>query len=312
MDDAAPPHDAAPRRSRIGVFALIVALVFALGLALMWVGMRDGEGWWNADFTPAAPLGDQPAEQPSAPAAAVAPELAPAPGITSTDPLTLATRESTLAAQIAALEARAASIGVDVAGAADRAGRAEAILVAFAARRAIERGAPLGYLEEQLRTRFGTTQQRAVVSVIQAGRDPVTIEALRQALDANASLLLNSGAGGWFDGLLRELRSLVVLHEANVPSPLPADRLARARRMIDAGQVEPALEEIGRLPGAAQASNWTAAAQRYIDARRALDTLETSAIVGTIPAATGVPAPVAAPEVSPALPDPSAPTPVMP
>jgi hypothetical protein len=274
MDDAAPPHDAAPRRSRIGPFALVIALILALGLALMWVGMRDGEGWWNS--------ASQPAAEPSPAILDAAAQPAPAAAV---DPLTLATRESALSAQLAALEARAAGIGADVAGAADRAGRAEAILVAFAARRAIERGAPLGYLEEQLRTRFGTTQQGAVVTVIQAGRDPVTIEALRQALDANAPLLLNSGAGGWFEGLVRELRSLVVLHEANAPSPLPADRLARARRMIDAGQVEPALEEIRRLPGAAQAANWTAAARRYIDARRALDTLETAAIVGTIPVA---------------------------
>lgn len=278
MDDAAPPHDAAPRRSRIGPFALVIALILALGLALMWVGMRDGEGWWNSASQPAA----EPSPVTFDPAAAQPPPIA----ATAADPLTLATRETALAAQLAALEARTAGIGADVAGAADRAGRAEAILVAFAARRAIERGAPLGYLEEQLRTRFGATQQRAVTTVIQAGRDPVTIEALRQALDANAPLLLNSGAGGWFDGLVRELRSLVVLHEANAPSPLPADRLARARRMIDAGQIEPALEEIGRLPGAAQAANWTAAARRYVDARRALDTLETAAIVGTIPQAS--------------------------
>ena len=278
MDDAAPTHDAAPHRSRIGPFALVIALILAVGLALMWVGMRDGEGWWNS--------ASQPVSEPSPVIVdAAVPQPAPAVGGAAMDPLTLATRENALAAQLAALEARTAGIGADVAASADRAGRAEAILVAFAARRAIERGAPLGYLEDQLRTRFGTTQQRAVVTVIQAGRDPVTIEALRQALDTNAPLLLNSGAGGWFEGLLREVRSLVVLHEANTPSPLPADRLARARRMIDAGQVEPALEEIGRLPGAARAENWTAAAQRYINARRALDTLETAAIVGTIPVA---------------------------
>jgi hypothetical protein len=293
MDDAAPPHDATPRRSRIGVFALIVALVIALGLALMWVGMRDGKGWWNAELAPTA------TPSPPAIADAAPTPVPPAAVAAAIDPVTLATRESALAAQLAALEARTAGIGVDVAEAADRAGRAEAILVAFAARRAIERGAPLGYLEEQLRSRFGATQQRAVVTAIQAGRDPVTIEALRQALDANAPLLLNPGLDGWFNGLMREMRSLIVLHEATAPSPLPTDRLARARRMIDAGQVEPAIEEISRLPGAAQAANWTAAAQRYVAARRALDTLETAAIVGTIPAAApaAVPVPVPVPVV---------------
>ncbi len=271
MDDAAPPHHAAPPRSRIGPFAIAIALAFAVGVALMWFAARDGE-WLMRDAAPAA--------APSPIPTIAAP---PPPPVVTTDPLTLATRESALAAQLAALEARTAAIVPDISGAADRAGRAEAMLVASAARRTVERGAPLGYLEDQLRTRFGMTQQRAVITVIQAGRDPVTIEALRQALDANAGLLVAPDADGWFDGLVQEMRSLVVLHDANAPSPLPADRLARARRMLDAGQVEPALEEVSRLPGAAQASKWTAAARRYIDTRRALDTLETAAIVGTIP-----------------------------
>ena len=252
MDDAAPPQDAAPRRSRIGPFALAVGLIFAIGLALMWVGMRNDNAWLTNGADPAA--------EPSPAIEAPVP-----PVTTSARPV--------------------APTGGDVSNAADRAGRAEAILVAFAARRAIDRGTSLGYLEDQLRMRFGATQPDAVDTVIEAGREPVTIEALRQALDANATVLLNPGANGWFDGLLNELRSLVVLHEATTPSPLPADRLARARRMLDAGQVEPALEEISRLPGAAQATKWTSAAARYVAARRALDTLETAAIIGTIPTA---------------------------
>lgn len=273
MDDAAPLD--APRRTRIAPLAIVVVLAFAIGVTLMWLATR--EGWLAEEPAPVA------AVRAAAPPAA---SIAPTPAAVAMAPLTLETREVALAARLAALEARAAAISVDIATSADRAGRAEAILVAFAARRAIERGMQLGYLEEQLRARFGLTQQRAVVTIIQAGRDPVTIEALRQALDANAVLLLNPGASGWFDGLLQELRSLIVLHEANTPSPLPADRLSRARRMLDEGQVEPAIEEIGRLPGAAQAAKWTAAARRYVDARRALDTLETAAIVGTLPTAT--------------------------
>lgn len=269
--DEAVPLDPAPRRSRAGPFILIVALAFVIGLALMWMAARDGGGWWAPATPPAA-----------APAATTVPTAPPATG--ATDPLTLATREAALAAQLAALEARTAAIGVDVTTAADRAGRAEAILIAFAARRAIERGSPLGYLEEQLSRRFGATQQTAVDAVVQAGREPVTIESLRQALDANAALLLNPGSQGWFGGLITELRSLVVLHDANTPSPLPSDRLARARRRLDAGQVDAALEEIRRLPGGAQVSKWTTDAQRYLAAHRGLDTLETAAIVGTIPA----------------------------
>ena len=292
MDENAPLAPA-PRRSRVGPLTLFVVLALVVGLALMWLSMRDGTSWWQRQAKPPA------VEKANATAevAAVA-----APAAAAVDPATLAARESALAAQLAALEARTAGLNMDVTQSQDRAGQAEAILISFAARRAIERGAPLGYLEDQLRQRFGTTQQAAVDTVIQAGRDPVTIEALRQALDANRSMLLNPGADGWFAGFMDEMRRLVVLHDANTPSPLPADRLARAQRLLDAGQVEPALEEVARLPGGTQAANWSAAARRYIAARQALDTLETAAIVGTIPS-TGMPA-----ETAPA-PTPAEPTP---
>ncbi len=300
MDDPAP-LDPAPRRWRSGLFPLLILLAVAVGLALMWAATREGGGWWpRTGDAPSAATGTSGATSPVPPAL-------PAAG--ATDPVTLATRESALAAQLAALEARAATIGGDIAASSDRAGRAEAILVAVAARRSIERGAPLGYLEDQLRQRFGATHLAAVDTVIAAGRDPVTIIALRQALEANASLLLNPGSDGWFSGLVDELRRLVIIHDANTPSPLPAERLARARRMLDAGQVEPAVEEISRLPGGAQVGKWTAAARRYIAAHRALDTLETAAIVGTIPPSPTLapPAPAAEAPATPTADQPAAP-----
>ena len=277
MDDPVA-LDTPPRRSRIAPLAIVVLLAFVIGVALMWLAMRDGARWLPKDGAPTDAPSPAPSPLPVI-AAAPPPTTATAAAI---DPLTLSTRESALAAQIAALEARAATISSDAQTAGDQAGRAEAILIAFAARRALDRGVGLGYLEEQLRQRFGRTQPQATYTVIEASRDPVTLEALRQALDANAAVLLSGTGGGWFDGLTRELRSLVILHDASAPSPLPADRLARARRMLDARQVEPALAEIGRLPGAAQATNWITAARRYIDARKALDALEGAAIVGSV------------------------------
>ena len=98
----------------------------------------------------------------------------------------------------------------------------------------------------------------------------------------------------------------MVIHEAGTPSPLPADRLGRVRRMIDAGNVEGALAEARRLPGAANAASWTAAAQRFVDAHRALDQLETTAIVGTITPPAAPPATIQAP--APAIPAEPAPT----
>src|SRR3546814_1774004 len=63
-------------------------------------------------------------------------------------------------------------------------------------------------------------------------------------------------------------------------SDLPSDRLARARYLIEAGQVESALAEVRRLPGAPRADRWITAAQHYVDSRRALDVIETAAILG--------------------------------
>lgn len=273
--DEAVPLDPARRRSRVGLITIFVVLALLVGLALMWFSVQDGPGWWQQAAAPASVPTAVPSDAPPA-----APPGTPALG--PVDPVTLATRESALAAQLAALEVRAAGMELDVNAAADRAGRAEAILVAFAARRALERGKPLGYLEEQLHQRFGSTHPQAVATVVELGRDPVTLEGLREAMDANAPLLLNPGTRDWFDGFLGELRHLVVLRDANLPSAIPSERLMRARRLIDAGRVEAALEEVARLPGGAQAVNWTNAARRHIAAAHALDALETAALVGTI------------------------------
>ncbi|MFT3977768.1 MAG: hypothetical protein QM688_11725, partial [Sphingomonas bacterium] len=175
-----------------------------------------------------------------------------------------------------------------------QAGRAEATLVAFATRRAIDRGLPLGYLEVQLRERFGAHAPASVATIIQAARQPVTVAALRQALDTNADVLVN-GDDGWLEGVRRQLGNLIVLHDASTPSQLPGERLARARRLLEAGQVPAALAEVSRLPGAAASGNWAGAARRYVAAHRALDNLEAVALMLPPPAAPKRAEPEAAP-----------------
>lgn len=262
MDDPAPNHPAR-RASRIGPVLAIALVAFTIGIALMAFAMRNAPGWLTAVRAPTA----------AQPAPAVA---APAP--TASD---LAARGAVLAAQLASLETRAAATDRDSAAAAGQAGRAEAILVAFAVRRAIDRGVGLGYLEEQLRQRFAATLPRETIAVARAARSGVTLEDLRTGLDTAAPTLLAADRD-WWAGIGTEWRNLVVIHRAGEPSPLPADRLARARRMVEAGNVEAALGEVTRLPGAAQAENWIAAARRYVETRRALDTLEAAAITGAI------------------------------
>ena len=63
------------------------------------------------------------------------------------------------AARIASIESRLGAIESQAQAAAGSAGRADAMLVAFAARRAIDRGVALGYLEPLLVQRFGAAHQ---------------------------------------------------------------------------------------------------------------------------------------------------------
>ena len=47
--------------------------------------------------------------------------------------------------------------------------------IAFAARRAIDRGVALGYLENLLTERFGQQHQAAVATIVTASRQPVRL-----------------------------------------------------------------------------------------------------------------------------------------
>jgi hypothetical protein len=201
-----------------------------------------------------------------------------APG---TDLASLSAREQAQASRINELETRLAVIDTDSRAASAYAGRAEGLMVAFAARRAIDRGLPLGHIEGQLRQRFEATEPGAVAVIIRAAADPVTREDLRLALDAIAPTLVSGGSSGsWWRGFKREVSSLVVLRKDTTPSPQPNDRLTRARRAIDGGNVEAALGEVARLPGANDAPSWQAAAKRYLETRRALDSIELAALQG--------------------------------
>lgn len=262
MSSLAPAHTRP--RPRVVAVGLAFLLAFLLGLAVAIYGGRRF-GWFAPP--PAPPQTAQPITAPQRSAAEQ-----------PFDVTALTAREADLSSRLAALEARLPVVTADVGGAAAQAGRAEAILTVAAARRALDRGAPLGRLEDQLRLRFGGVDPRAVGTVLTVARTPVTLEDLRLGFAAIAPELQTGGRDGFFPALRRELGTLIVLRRTGTPSPLPAERVARARRLLDAGQVEAALAEVRNLPGAARAENWMAAARRFAAARRALDALEDSAI----------------------------------
>ncbi|MET4898462.1 hypothetical protein RN629_15100 [Sphingomonadaceae bacterium jetA1] len=276
MNDFAPFDRPPPRGPRTGTMIALILFAFAAGLALMAYGVHRWS-WFGGGAattqhvgaakpgtTPDGTTNDTPRTNPAA------------------DPAALASREAALAAQLATLEARAAAIATDSAAAGVQASRAESILVAAAARRAVDRGQPLGYLEEQLRLRFGASEPHAVAALVLAARQPVTLEMLRQGLDTLGPKLVVNEAHGWWEGLRQELRRLIVIREATAPTSDPVDRLAGARQLLGDGQVDAARAEVERLPGAASAKSWLNNAHRYALARRALDLIENAALTAPV------------------------------
>jgi hypothetical protein len=194
-----------------------------------------------------------------------------------------------------------AQLDVQSRSAAGNAGRAEALLVAFAARRALDRGISLGYLEMMLRQRFGATQPAAVGTIIASAQSPVTLQELQDGLVELAPKLSGGGPDqGWWDAFRAELAGMIIVRKSGTPSPIPAERMRRARRSLESGQVTVALAEILRLPARDNAADWIAKARRYILARQALDTIETAALVDPHAPQAPVRPPLPAPATAPA------------
>lgn len=211
------------------------------------------------------------------PPAEARPSLVPAPLAI------VATPSRAEAERIAALEARLALLERETQVVQGSAGRADALVIAFAARRAVERGVALGYLEPLLVERFGTRHQRAVATVLTAARTPVTLAELTAEYERLGPLLRGKGPDeSWWDGVRRELGSLISIRRNDTPNPRPAARYERAMAWLEAGEIDAALAETMRLPGAArpEAQGWIARARRLIAVKRALDEIESAALVG--------------------------------
>ncbi|WP_152414684.1 hypothetical protein [Blastomonas sp. AAP53] len=188
---------------------------------------------------------------------------------------------SALNDRVAELENRLSLINVQAQAASGNAGRAEGLLIAFAARRALDRASALGYLEGQLQLRFGAAQPNAVATIIRASKSPVTMDQLRTQLeDIGPTIVSGSADGeGFWDTLTREASELFVIEQEGTVSQTPTQRMQRAKRYLEAGRVEAALGEIERLPGRDKAAAWVAKARLYAEARRALDIIESAAIL---------------------------------
>ncbi len=257
---------------------LIGGSAFALGvLAMIWIlGRWEGVGQ-ALGIVPEPVVEGPPAPAPQRNLLQPQPAPAPAPATPEMD------------ARLAALEQRLGELGSDAQSAVGNVDRAEGLLVAFAARRALERGVGLGYLEGLLRQRFGESQPEAVGTVIDFAQQPVTLQQLQVSLTEIGPRLTGAGPAQTFWGAVgTELTNLVVVRRAGTQSTDPRERLRRAVTRLEAGQVDQALEEVQRLPGRENGRDWMQAAQRYVAARRALDTIELAAF-------TAAPAPAPRP-----------------
>ena len=207
-------------------------------------------------------------------------QVAAAPVLPGSAPLPAASLATgALDQQVSALEQRLAQLNLQAAAFGGNSVRAEGLLVALAVRRAIERGTGLGYLEQQLRTRFGAARPDAVNTLVAAGKMPVTLDTLAAQLDALGPALLGqpTNEGGW-DRFTRELGSLFVIRREAGQVKQPALRLDQARLLLRSGKIAEAMAEVARMPGSLAAKDWQAAAQRYADAQAALDQIEQAAL----------------------------------
>jgi hypothetical protein len=263
-------------------------------LLLAFVGGIIGAGWlanrlgyWDGNFT---------LETAAVPKTAAVPVIPPFSNVAPPDDT------------VTSIENRLTQINADAAAASGNAARAEGLLVAFAARRAIDSGAALGYLADQLRLRFGTSQPQAVATILAASQAPVTLEILQAELQALDNVLLtgNRDAGVWAT-VSKEFSELFVLRKDGAPSPAPTQRLLRAHTLVESGNIGGAISEVSAMPGAPAAQGWLAKARRYNQARKALDILERSAIIAPAPLPAMI-APVvpivedSAPQTSPVAP----------
>jgi hypothetical protein len=241
-----------------------------IGLALIVAGAAAAT-WALARYQPAAKfLGVVPAPPPAQRAVTVLQPVAqPGPEATVPDE------------RVAELETRLSKVENATERAEGSAGRADALVVAFAARRALDRGVALGYLENLLVDRFGNQHQRAVGTIIAASHEPVRLNDLIAQYETLGPELRRGGPqDSWWTNFQRELGSLIDVHRADHPSPSPDARYTRAMQRLSSGDVDQALAETMRLPGAARANDWVAKARRYVAAHRALDEIESAALLG--------------------------------
>ena len=284
---AAPAADRASRRSLWPWLLTLAALTFAAGLLLSpWFETEVRDRLFGARPDAVSDLAARNAQQARAIASlqsrigefeAVAAKVEAAGGA---DP----DRLDRLEARLDAVGGEVGALGVRVAGAvtgaAEDANAAKAVLLAAAARRAVESGQPLGALEMPLRALYGERYPGPVEAVVAATQRPVPLDRLRQDFDRIAPALATDpkADSGWWAKLRGSLAGIVTVRSEGESRNDPEALAALAARRLDAGDVGGAADLVRRLPGSRAATDWLADANRYRAAQAALAQLDAAAL----------------------------------
>lgn len=272
------PYVTSVKRTSSRMLILAALLAFAAGGALVgWVV------WYNLQPGRAGAPRPAAVEQSGAPAASASVQTLtaePTP-LAATEQAVerVAEQQGGLDQRLAAAEQRLTQLDLQAQAAAGNAARAESLLIAFATRRAVERGAQLGYLADQLRLRFGDQWPNAVASIIEFSRNPIRLDSLAARLEGLGPDLRETSEGPSFAAFQRELSQLFVVRRQTTPSPQPQRRMERARWALEQGRFQAAIDEVRGMPGAAKAESWIADAERYKKAMEALEVIETAAVL---------------------------------
>lgn len=268
QDMPSPPMQAADRPGSRTAMLFLALLTFLLGGVLMLWVVRDG-------YLDSLLTGREPAQNAATP---VLPSTVTAPVNRPSDQ-ELAILSS-VEGRVSLLEERLSRVDFHANAASGNAARAEGLLIAFAARRMVDRGEPLSYIADQLRLRFTNAQPRAVQTIIDFSSQPVTLDELSARLEALSPELAEAQSDqSFWARASAHISSLFTVHRDSSALLSPTARIDRARVMLIARRIPNAIAEVERLPNAGAASNWIADARRYQDAQDALNLLETTAML---------------------------------
>ena len=272
-------HQPSPASGSMRGALVAACFAFALGAGLagwvVWYNLAGSGAQRAAGVAASSGASPSPAAEPTPALAASPTPLAAAAAKVEQ----VAEQQGGIDQRLAAAEQRLTRLDLQAQAAAGNAARAESLLIAFATRRSVERGAELGYLADQLRLRFGDQWPNAVATIIDFSRNPVRLDSLVARLEGLAPQLEQTDEGPSWGAFKRELKQLFVFRRETTPSPQPTKRLERARWALEQGRYQAAIDEVRGMPGAAKGAAWIKDAERYKKAMDALEVIETAAVL---------------------------------